>query len=202
MTAELIILVTPHVIQPGRSPANSTRRQYSRRRGSSCHRRRLQRSASLANRETVAGYMVSVCAVVLALSGCGGSSSASTSCGFPPPIPTPIPFWLAYPPTGSTNVGLTIGKLIGVGGVTLSMTTTSGNSVPLGSPTLAPSPYPTPFATAPPNLGLQQYYAVPIPTLSPNTTYTISDSHIAWENNPPSCGTTDTQQVGSFTTGN
>ncbi len=136
----------------------------------------------------------------------GSSSDQSAGCGLPPTIPTPIPVWLAYPPDGSTGITTTIGELIEVGvpaevGLTLNVTTATGASVSLGTPVIAPSPYPTPFATEPPIWANRPYYAVPLPTLSPNTTYTVSDSYTGWANNPPTCSATYTQRAGAFTTG-
>lgn len=159
-----------------------------------------------------AGPIRTICAAALALGvlcSCGGgflrsSPQAAATCGPPWTEPTPYPAWLAYPPSGSTNVATTIGKFIekgaSPGGLAIIVSSPSGN-LPLGTPTAAPSPYPTPFVTPPPNDYVNgPYMAVPLPTLSPATTYTVSDQFMYWSNNPPQCEAPVTQFVGSFTT--
>ena len=148
-------------------------------------------------------------AVLAACGGGAGSSdpSVSASCPPPPTIPTPFPAWLNSPPNGSVNVATNIGFLIETGaeepgqnGAIAIIVTSSSGAVAIGTATSAPSPLPSPFATSPPKY-LGPYVAIPLPTLSPNTTYTVSDSYTGWADNPPQCSTKITQLSGSFTTG-
>ena len=137
------------------------------------------------------------------------SPAASATCHPPSPGPTPIPAFLNYPPSGSSNVRTSIGEIIEQGAdapgqaLTITVSSSSGN-VPLGTPTAAPSPFPTPFATAPPNsiAARSPYVAIPLLTLSPSTTYTVSDTYQDYDpNNPPVCSAPATQFVGTFSTG-
>lgn len=138
-----------------------------------------------------------------------GSGQSAATCPPPPTIPTPIPAWLSYPPNGSTSVSTTIGQIVEQGaeeppnsGITLVVSSSAGN-VPLGAPTIAPSPFPSPFSTTPPSYGTSgPYISIPLPTLSPNTTYDVAQQYTGWDNNPPQCSATITQAVGKFTTGN
>ncbi len=153
-----------------------------------------------------------ILATAALVAACGGGGSvggpasqqitAGATCPPPPAIPTPYPAWLAYPPSGSSSVSTSIGQIIERGWS--SVIIAAGNStVTAGTPTAAPSPFPTPFATAPPQYDtLGPYIAVPLPTLSPNTTYTVEDQYTGWDDNPPQCSTTLTQTAGTFTTGN
>jgi hypothetical protein len=156
----------------------------------------------------------------LLLAACGGRGSSSlwlptpapagatgSACGTPPAEPTPFPAFLNYPPSGSANVSTSIGELIeqgamGPGKGTAIEVTAGAASVPVGMPGIAPTPYPTPFATAPPDYAGSDfpYLAVPLPTLAPSTTYTASDVYTGWSNVPP-CTAQYTQFVGTFTTG-
>ncbi|HEY9180798.1 MAG TPA: hypothetical protein VIO32_08760 [Candidatus Baltobacteraceae bacterium] len=151
----------------------------------------------------------------LALAACGGGSlfggnhpKISATCPPPPLSPTPPPAFLDYPPSGSANVSTSIGQIIEKGadvpggGITIVVASGSEN-VPLGTPTTAPSPFPTPFATPPPTFGMiAPYIAIPLPTLSPSTVYTVSDVYAGYDpNNPPQCSAPTTQLVGTFTTG-
>lgn len=161
------------------------------------------------------GVFVVLAAGASALAACGGGAGISGANGPPPavsatchppsPGPTPIPAWLAYPPRGSTNVSANIGEIIETGadagqGVTITVSSPAGN-VPLGTPTVAPSPYPTPFATPSPGFPNYPYMAIPLPMLSPSTTYTVSDTYMDYDpNNPPQCSAPATQFVGTFTT--
>jgi hypothetical protein len=148
--------------------------------------------------------------VLAVAAGCGGgvsSPSVTATCPPPPLRPTPIPAWLAYPPNGSTNVATTIGEIIEKGadapgqGLAVTVASSSGR-VALGAPAVVPSPYPTPFATAPPTFGIiAPYMAIPLPALAPSTTYTVDDVYMDWANNPPKCSAQYTQHVGTFTTG-
>lgn len=135
------------------------------------------------------------------------SPKSAATCPPPSPGPTPIAAWLAYPLNGSTNVATNVGEIIEKGastpgeGVTITISSSAG-SVLLGTPAVAPSPYPTPFATTPPTFALSNlpYMAIPLPTLSPATAYTVNDVYTDWANNPPQCTAQYSQFVGTFTT--
>jgi hypothetical protein len=152
-----------------------------------------------------AGFAVAG-SLIAAIGACSPSSTSQTpvACGTPSTTPPPPPAWLAYPPSGSTSVPTTIGRIIEKGAqnsIQLALTGPNGN-VPLGAPTSAPSPYPSPFATAPASYpSSEPYLQVAVPTLSPNTTYAVSDLYPSWANNPPQCSVNSTQSVGTFTTG-
>lgn len=150
------------------------------------------------------GMLLGVCIIAacgsLSSSDDTSARSARATCPPPPLTPTPDPAWLAYPPSGSTSVPVSIGELIEEGSSSI-IISANGSNVPAGTPTVAPSPFPTPFATAPPGYSyFGPYMAVPLPTLSPNTTYKVADQYTGWDNNPPQCSTTVTQDVGTFTT--
>lgn len=156
--------------------------------------------------------------LVSLLAACGGGANwngpaasqpaVTATCHPQSPGPTPIPAFLNYPPNGSTNVPVSIGEIIEQGadapgqGLTIVVASSSGN-VPLGTPTIAPSPFPTPFATASPDSvpARSPYVAIPLPTLSRSTTYTVSDTYPGYDpNNPPLCSAPATQFVGTFST--
>lgn len=158
-------------------------------------------------------FRTEVAALLLAssLPACGGTGHplVAATCPPPPPTPPPIPAFLNYPPGGSINVPTTIGEIIEQGAdtpgsiLTIAVSWPSGN-VPLGTPASAPSPLPTPFATPSPHSVISQspYVAIPLPTLSPSTTYTVTDIYSGYDsNNPPSCSAPAMQFVGTFTTG-
>lgn len=170
-----------------------------------------------------AAAAIGILSVVSVLSACGGGGvggvgnapptrtptpAPAVTCPPPPTTPTPIPGWLAYPPNGSTNLAINIGEIIeqgadyGLGGLTVTVSSSSVN-LPLGTPTIAPSPYPTPFAMSPPEFinHTEPYIAIPLPTLSPATTYTVSDVYTGWADNPPQCSAQYGQFMGSFATG-
>jgi hypothetical protein len=153
--------------------------------------------------------------VALFLSACGASSSgapsysaviAEATCG--PPAPGPRPFLaLSYPEPNSTAVPTTIGQVIfagslqGVtGNATLQMTTSAGATVPLGPPTAAPSPMPTPYAVPSGWSGNIPFMAFPVPTLSPSTTYNFQYTYTDSGGLPPTCTVQVTGPAGSFTT--
>ncbi|HEV3153717.1 MAG TPA: hypothetical protein VGZ02_07945 [Candidatus Baltobacteraceae bacterium] len=141
------------------------------------------------------------------LAACAGTAAtAPASCGFPPPVPIPE-LWLSYPEPGATNVPLNVGEVIFVGipsgffgPDTVAITSSGGTSIPVGAFTAPPSPLPSPYAIPTGFSGNIPFSAVPVPTLSPSTTYNVSFSYIDWAENPPSCRTHVTQQLGAFTT--
>jgi hypothetical protein len=151
-----------------------------------------------------------LCAVSLSVSGCGGAHSNGFTdiCAGKGAVP-PAPFvFLDYPPSGSTNVATNVGRLIETGAdngpnvyptVTLNVSAPSG-PLQLGAPAIAPSPFPTPFATPFPAY-TGTYVAVALPTLSPNTTYTVTDTYMGFADSPPTCSAPVTQNVGTFATG-
>src|SRR5579884_123010 len=137
---------------------------------------------------------------------CGGGNSISTvSCGSPPPSPHPQ-LWLVYPIPSATQVPASIGALIfaDVGGLTAqdSISVLSASAqVPVGAFTSAPSPLPSPRVTPGADFGPNvPYVAVPVPTLSPSTSYTVNYTFEDWADNPPSCVITQTQILGTLTT--
>jgi hypothetical protein len=146
---------------------------------------------------------------VAVLVACGGGADpnspiATATCGPPPPSAPPSLF-LVYPMPGATGVPDDIGIVVvaGVAGTSQDSVTLSsaGGSVPVGAFTAAPSPLPTPHVTPGAQFGPGvAYSAVPVPTLSPATTYTVKNAYPDWADNPPSCTTTVTQTLGTFTT--
>jgi hypothetical protein len=142
--------------------------------------------------------------VLVACAGAGGTSS-TMGCGSPPPT-SPPQLWLVYPMPSATAISDSIGNLIfadvgaGAQGTSIGLST-SGVSVTVGAYTAAPSPLPSPRVTPGPKFGANApYVAVPIPTLSAASTYTVTFTYPAWADNPPSCTTTETQTLGNFTT--
>ena len=150
------------------------------------------------------------CSIIM--TACGTSLDIGADpgpCGTPPPaFPTPAPAWLVYPPNGSINVSTSIGQIVEVGGdepapvsMAISVSTRAGQNVPIGTASSAPSPLPSPFSTPPPFTHPNQaYVAIPVPTLSPNTTYLVSDTYLAWQSLPP-CATGVMQSMAIFSTG-
>lgn len=141
--------------------------------------------------------------------GSGGtvnSPPSSASCGSPPPVAI-AELWLSYPEPGATSVPTDIGEIVFAGDDTnyfgpdtVNVSTPTQVSVPVGAFTAAPSPMPTPYATPAAQSGDVPYEAVPVPRLSPSTTYTVSYTYRDWANTPPSCTQSITQQLGTFTT--
>lgn len=117
---------------------------------------------------------------------------------------------LLYPIPGSSAAPVNAGEIVfagafdstyGAGHYTL--TASSGANVSIGTPTAAPSPFPSPIATEPADYAAADipYDAVPLPTLSPSTTYTFGYDATGYDgNNPPACTLQYSQQVGTFTT--
>ncbi len=124
----------------------------------------------------------------------------------PPPVPPPTLF-LSYPENGSVNVSIAVGRLlfIGVpqgfyGNAAVSMVSTAGTAVPVGAYTAAPSPLPSPHAVPSGASGDLPYVAAPIPTLSPATSYALSETYTDFNGVPPTCTAPVTQSLGSFST--
>lgn len=151
--------------------------------------------------------LLGFCATAL-LGACGGAgdpTSPTSFCGSPPPLAHPQ-LWLVYPMPSATAVPDNIGEVVfaDVAGLTPGDSVAisgGGSAVPVGAFTPAPSPLPSPRVTPGAQFGpTVPYIAAPVPTLSPNTTYTVSFTYQDWANNPPSCSTTNTQNLGTFTT--
>lgn len=132
------------------------------------------------------------------------NSPSPPPCGMPPPVPAP---WLAlvYPEPGAANVPVSIRQLVLAGNyygyydnAAVTMTAGDGMIVPVGAYTAAPSPLPSPHAT--PAQGTP-YVAVPVPTLSPATTYALSYTFTDFNGIPPACTGPVTWPLGSFSTG-
>lgn len=129
--------------------------------------------------------------------------SATPTCA-PSPQPTPPPLSLEYPAPNSSGVAANIGQLIVAGplvyGGAFALDDSHGVAVAIGTPTAAPSPLPTPLATPFPGYASAPLEAIPIPTLSPQSTYSLTYTYSAWANNPPTCTAPFTQHIASFTT--
>ena len=138
------------------------------------------------------------------LAACGGGQTPSpqATCGPPPPIPDPF-LALAYPAPDATNVPISLGVLVFAGysgGLNISMQSTGGASVPIGTPTAPPSPMPTPYATPANYGGDVPYFAAPIPSLSPATAYSVSYTYTGFTGVPPACVGPITHALGDFKT--
>lgn len=151
------------------------------------------------------GGLFAVLACGVWLTACNATVVGSApTCGQPPPVPVPF-LSLIYPEPSATNVPDNVGVLVfqgvandffGPDSITLSSGSTT---VPAGAFTAPPSPLPTPHAT--PSGIPASFVAVPVPTLSPATTYNVTFNYTDFgESNPPSCTMMQTQNLGSFTT--
>jgi hypothetical protein len=141
---------------------------------------------------------------------CSSKSSPVVNCGLPPPLPIPE-LILLYPAPGATGVPDAIGSLVLSGNgedyygpTTIALTTMStGGGVTVvaqGTPGPAPSPLPSPLAT-PSELGADAPNSgLPVPTLSPATTYSVSRTYEDFSEKPPTCRTHVTQILGTFAT--
>lgn len=142
------------------------------------------------------------------IAACGGSGSPASNvatCGPPPPSAAP-PLVLVYPIPGAVGVPIALGEAIFLGPYsldTVAITSSSGAAVSTGGFMVAPSPLPSPNA-APSNYNPASgpFIAVPVPTLSPATTYSVTYSYQGYADSPPSCTSTVTLPLGSFTTTN
>lgn len=147
-------------------------------------------------------------AALLFLGACGGGSNSAAPGGSSvsncPGIPA---YYLVYPQSGSVGVSSGIGSVI-VGGafgnlnqaqVAFSVIAASGTVAVLqASPSVPPSPLPSPLATVPPNYTTATNASIQIPTLQPKTTYAVSSTYSFPIDPTNSC--TATAQLGSFTT--
>jgi hypothetical protein len=135
-----------------------------------------------------------------ACSGLGQSLGVNTHCGPAPPVAAPVLFF-DYPGNAATNVATNVGELVFQGfGATSVVVIANGVTVPTGPLQPAPSPLPSPRATAPPGLSGTPYLAATIGTLAPTTTYAVSFSFDEWDGTSPTCKRTVIQQLGSFST--
>jgi hypothetical protein len=150
----------------------------------------------------------------LVVAGCSGTAAPSSHPPQPPGnclLPFVPAAFLAYPPTGTTGVATTNVTLdYGLSGVsgahsgapTWSVTLIASGVAALEGGAPAPIASPPPGSAPPPwpstTIG---YYASALPTLQPNTTYTV-DLTITWVPPPttnPCAASTST--IGTFTTG-
>jgi hypothetical protein len=156
----------------------------------------------------VAFYALAAVSLALSACGAGAVSAPQTQATCPPPAPSSQPFLaISYPEPNATAVPVTIGELIFVGfleglygNATVSMESANGVGVPVGAPTSAPSPMPTPFYVPPGWGGNIPFVAIPVPTLAPSTTYTVTYRFTDYNGVPPSCVGPVTRTAGSFTT--
>lgn len=107
---------------------------------------------------------------------------------------------MALPSSGAAGVPSSIGSLIflgtvndGFGSTSVRLNTALGSSISVGAPTSAPSPLPSGLNPA------NAYFAVPIPTLSPETTYNVNLG-VAVQTTVPPCATSSPTAAGTFTT--
>ncbi|MBC5800918.1 MAG: hypothetical protein GIX03_13745 [Candidatus Eremiobacteraeota bacterium] len=123
--------------------------------------------------------------------------AACSSNGISCPLYVIAPPQLFAPAPASTGVAASIGIII-VGSPTdgtFSLQPAGGPTVPIGPPGPAPSPLPTGLPTS---LPASSYHAIPVPLLSPATTYSL---HYQAPTGPPPCGSHESSGViGSFTT--
>lgn len=156
----------------------------------------------------LAGVSIVVCCLLLAACENLNVTPEPAPCGTPPTTSTPVPAFLDYPPNGSANIPTSVGQIIETGvnengplpQTVIALQAIVGEGVLLGQPTSAPSPLPSPFAPPPLSYANEAYVAIPVPTLSPNTTYRVSDIYSGWTPIPP-CVTGVSQTLGTFSTG-
>jgi hypothetical protein len=141
---------------------------------------------------------------------CSSKSTPVVNCGLPPPLPIPE-LILLYPAPGATGVPDAIDSLVFSGNgedyfgpTTIALTTMSTDGavsvVAQGTPGPAPSPLPSPLAT-PSGLGIDTPNSgLPVPTLSPATTYSVSRTYEDFSEQPPTCRTKISETLGTFTT--
>ena len=140
------------------------------------------------------------CAVALQTIHAG---SFQTGCGLPSTVPIAF-LSLANPVPGSSAVPTTIGRIIVSGlffGSSTPITLSGGGvAVPLGTPTAAASPLPSPLASGLAG-GTTPLLQLSAPTLLPATLYSVSFSQSVFSSsNPPACSSLSTQTIGTFTT--
>ncbi len=135
--------------------------------------------------------------------------TSGPTCPPPSPGPTPFPPVLIFPMPGATGVPANAAEIVFAGTFDASygpgyytLATSGGTRIPIGAVTSAPTPLPSPAATLPPDYSPNwPYEAVPIPILSPATTYEFGYTATGYDpNDPPACTSQFSQQVGAFTT--
>ncbi len=142
----------------------------------------------LSRRLVVPFFAIAVTAIAACSSSNGGVACPQVLLA-PPQLFAPAP--------GSTGVPANVGMIIVGSPVdgTFSLQSPGGPAVPIGPVGPAPSPLPTGVPTSIP---ASSYHAIPVPTLSPTTTYAIR--YQAPPGAPP-CGSDESSGViGSFTT--
>lgn len=150
--------------------------------------------------------LVGLFGVGLVACGGGGVTAPAATCGPPPPVPAPF-LALSYPEPNATNVPDAFGTLIFVGQTadyfgpsSVTLATAAAVNVPVGAFTAPPSPLPSPYAVPSGFSGNVPFVAAPIPTLSPSTTYSVTFNYADYSGIPPTCTSTYTNPLGSFTT--
>jgi hypothetical protein len=130
----------------------------------------------------------------------GGATGGRTVCNT---VAVPA-IMLAYPISGTTGVSPNIGSLIVSGvagpGQTIVTVTAPSGVIANATPSPAPSPLPSPLTTSAPAAGPSSYSAVALPTLTPNTMYTITATYSVGSASA-TCPTSFPTTLGSFTTG-
>lgn len=152
--------------------------------------------------------------VGIGLGACGGGANVAApaaTCGPPPPVPVPF-LVLSYPEPNATSVPDAFGTLLFVGfpfddyfGPTnVTLTTLAGANVPVGAFTAPPSPLPSPYVVPSgfSSTGVSNipFVAAPVPMLSPSTIYNVTFTYADFGDTPPTCRTTQSESLGSFTT--
>jgi|HubBroStandDraft_6_1064221.scaffolds.fasta_scaffold1488208_1 hypothetical protein len=138
-----------------------------------------------------------------ALASCSQTQTVQPDCGVPPPSQPMLS--LAYPEPNTRAVPVTLGSIIFVQEglvASASVTVTSSHgTLPFVQFGQLPSPLPSPIAPLNPSLpSSENYVALPVPVLKAHTRYTVHFFELVWADNPPVCGSTDTETLGSFTT--
>ena len=133
-----------------------------------------------------------------------GSNAADTPAATPTPVVCPSPTGfistfahplLFYPSPGATMVPTNLGEIIVTGIAQGAFALVAPKSSPLAIGPIESVPSPTP-TTLPTNVSPSLYHAIPLPTLSPGTTYSVVYTAAG---NP--CGPRQTSgTIGSFGT--
>ena len=158
----------------------------------------------------ILGLLMCVCGTpgwAQTAAGTSPTPDRASPCGPEPNHPTPMPIWLAYPSSGSSDVPTTVGRLI-VKGIDLHEQTSSGiyleasNGVRLALGTAHQAgALPASMPSPPADYNRWSFAEVPLPNLAPNTRYRVFDTYLDWADKPPRCFTPYSQLIGEFTTG-
>ena len=140
----------------------------------------------------VANRALALVAAAVIAGGCSSSNNdvSCTNYALAPPQ-------LVIPAPASTSVATNVASII-VGSPAdgaFTLQGPSGAALPIGPATAVPSPLPAGIPTSNP---ASFFHAIPVPTLSPRTTYAVN---YAAATGPPPCGSHETSgAIGSFTT--